>query len=244
MSKKFFVGAMLLSLGASAFDAHADMMAPVFSYSISSGGLTVNGSASDFGSVRQLAPTEWFFQGNTNALAGTSLSWAYLVDPDPFITGTFSVTNETASAREYVINFSLPISPSIEASTMSGQVAGTLTDANGSGSALLTSIAGGNVYTALADELFVYSLMSGANHWVSNPFGTTSFSGGSFGQGTTLAGPLVNDTIGIRFAFTLSAGDSASFSSIFVVNPVPAPGVFALAVVTGLIGYGRRRRSS
>ena len=102
------------------------------------------------------------------------MSWSYLVDPDPFITGTFSLTNDTLLAKSYVVDFSLPISPAIAQSTVSGQMAGTLTDSNGSGSASMTSTSGGAVYTALADEMFVQSLMSNANQTVSSAFGTTS----------------------------------------------------------------------
>lgn len=244
MSNKLFVGASFLSLSVCAFDAGAAETHPNFSFSLTSAGTTVGGSAGTLGTVSQFAATEWFFQGTTNALTGTTLSWAYLVDPDPFITGTFSVANETSIARDYIIDFVLPISPSISASTISGQVAGTLTDSNGTGFASLTSTAGGAVYTALADDLFVQSLMPSANHTVTNPFGTISFSGGSFGQPNAIAGPSVNSTIGIRFAFTLSAGDSAAFSSIFVVTPVPAPGALALGLMSVVLGKRRRRRSS
>ena len=171
------------------------------------------------------------------------MSWSYLVDPDPFITGTFSLSNDTLFAKAYVIDFSLPISPAIAQSTVSGQMSGTLTDSNGSGSASMTSTSGGAVYTALADEMFVQSLMSNANQTVSSAFGTTSFSGGSFGQGTPLAGPAINSTIGIRFSFTLSAGDSVSFSSIFVANSVPTPGALAMGLLSGLVARRGRRRA-
>jgi hypothetical protein len=172
------------------------------------------------------------------------MSWSYLVDPDPFITGTFSLTNETAFGKSYVVDFSLPISPAIAQSTVSGQMSGTLTDSNGSGSASMTSTNGGAVYTALADEMFVQSLMSNANQTVSSAFGTTSFSGGSFGQGLPpLTGPAINSTIGIRFSFTLSAGDSVSFSSIFVANPVPTPGALAMGLLSGFVARRGRRRA-
>jgi MYXO-CTERM domain-containing protein len=51
----------------------------------------------------------------------------------------------------------------------------------------------------------------------------------------------VTTNIAIRLAFTITAGDSASFTSLFVVVPAPA-GAFAMLGLVGLAG-GRRRRS-
>lgn len=234
---------IFLSIGAAATEAQAGTIPPSFSFRVSTDGLASGGNACDFGSVTQTAATEWFFYGDYSTPTGTTMSWAYLVDPDPFITGTLSLTNETALSQSYVVDFSLAISPAIIQSIISGQIAGTLTDANGSGSASLTSTGGGAIYTALADDLFVHSLMTNASQSVASPFGTTSFSGGSFGQGAPLAGPSINSTIGIRFAFTLSAGDSVSFSSIFVANPVPTPGVLAMSLLAGAVARRGRRRS-
>ena len=244
MKTTFNISCALLSLGAVAFDSRADVTHPTFEFRVFESGLASGGEACNFGSVTQISATEWFFQGLHANTTGTSMSWAYLVDPDPFITGTFSLTNETLLAKAYVVDFSLPISPAIAQSTVSGQMSGTLTDSNGSGSASMTSTNGGAVYTALADGMFVQSLMSNANQTVSSPFGTTSFSGGSFGQGLPpLAGPAINSTIGIRYSFTLSAGDSVSFSSIFVANPVPTPTALVMGLFSGLAARRGRRRS-
>ncbi len=230
-----------LSLACVVVDATAGVIAPNFQFSLQSGGTAVSGSAGDFGSTTNTGPTEWFFHGSCSAMTGTTMSWAYLVDPDPFITGSLSIQNETGIAKSYIIDFVLSISPPMVATLISGQVSGSLTDGNGSGAALLTSTAGGAVYTALADGLFAQALMVNASQSVSTQFGTTSFSGGSFGQPVAIAGPAMNNTIGIRYAFTLSAGDSVSFSSIFVAN-VPAPGVVALGCIAGLFAHGGRRR--
>jgi hypothetical protein len=40
--------------------------------------------------------------------------------------------------------------------------------------------------------------------------------------------PAALSTIGIRLDFTLTPGDSASFTSVFVVQPVPEPASIAL----------------
>jgi len=225
-----------------AASASAGVGHPAFSFRVSTDGVAGSGLASDFGGVQQTGANEWLFSGAYLASPGTSLSWTYLVDPDPFVTGTFTMTNETSSARDYVVDFSLPIAPALSASLLSGQVAGTLTDANGSGSALLTSVGGGFVYSALADEAFVQGLMANATHQVSTANGTSSFSGGSFGFPTPVAGPAINKSIGIRFVFSLSAGDSVSFSSVFVANPVPGPAT--LVVAAAFAAIRRRRRST
>jgi uncharacterized protein (TIGR03382 family) len=44
----------------------------------------------------------------------------------------------------------------------------------------------------------------------------------------------------MQFRFSLTAGDSASFTSIFVVEAIPAPGALALMGLAGL--RSRRRR--
>lgn len=234
------VGASLLC-AATALGAVSE---PPFAFLLSSEGVAGGGSASDHGSVVQVAPTEWLFQGSYLGNSGTTLSWTYLVDPDPFITGTFTVTNQTNAAINYLLDFSLSISPPLTASLLSGQVAGTLTDSNGSGSALMTSINGGSVYSALADESVVQTLMANASQQVTSANGTNSFSGGSFGFPTPVSGPAINSTIGIRFAFSLSAGDSVSFSSVFVANPIPAPAAIFMCGFLGLESRKRVRRGS
>jgi uncharacterized protein (TIGR03382 family) len=41
----------------------------------------------------------------------------------------------------------------------------------------------------------------------------------------------------------LSAGDSVSFSSIFVANPVPTPGALAMGLLSGFVARRGRRRA-
>jgi len=231
--------AMVAMLSFVASTARGSVSHPPFLFTVSTDGVAGGGNVANFGTVTQVAPTEWLFQGSYHGAPNTSLSWIYLVDPDPFVTGTFSLTNETTVSRDYVLDFSLDISPAMTESSLAGQIFGTITDANGSGSALMTAINGGFVYSALADELFVQGLMQNASHQVTSVGGSTSFSGGSFGFPVPVSGPAINSSIGIRFAFSLSAGDSVSFSSVFVANPIPAP---AAIVMGGLLGVGSRKR--
>ena len=51
----------------------------------------------------------------------------------------------------------------------------------------------------------------------------------------------VDTSIGIRLSFDLTPGDSASFTAIFEVQPIPGPGALPL-LVFGLLRGRRRRR--
>lgn len=62
----------------------------------------------------------------------------------------------------------------------------------------------------------------------------------------SLPGPGVTSDIGITLKFTLTPGDSASFTGVFVVNPVPEPASMMLATCGFAIVLGaswQRRRS-
>ncbi len=243
MTKLVFSFVAATALATPALADLVDAQAPGFSFTISTlGNSGAANSAADFGSVTQVNAHEWFFNGSTSRPGVGNLSWAYLVDPDPFITGSLNLTNTTGASHDYIIDFTLSIDPVLLAgSHIAGSFAGTLTDGNGNGSASMTSI--GPVYRALGDGLSIQGLMNNASQSVSNPWGTTSFSGGQFGYPIgSLSGPAIQNTIGIRYSFTLSDGDSISFSSMFIANPIPAPGALALAVIVGAVGGRRRRR--
>ena len=171
----------------------------------------------------------------------STLTWHMMVDPDPFVQGTFTVSNDSSATREYVVDFILPISPAIpDMSYIAGSVSGTITDSNGDGMATKASTGGGSIYNAFIDGTSVRTLLTGASYGVSSAFGSTSFGPASFGYPIgSLTGPGASSSIALQFRFSLSAGDTASFSSVFVVNPVPAPGALALLAVAGAC---RRRR--
>jgi hypothetical protein len=147
----------------------------------------------------------------------------YVVTNNSLVTTTFLITaNEIA-------NISGP-------TLMTGSVQGTVTDLNGDG-AFVGVPASGFMYTALID-----GVSAGAGMQLMNaPFAAGQFLSGTGGPEFSgiVVGPQVNATIGIMLEFTLSPGDSASFTSIFTV--IPGPGV--LAGMAGLVALGRRRRA-
>ena len=199
------VGAVLLSTA-----AHAGLnFGPGFEVTFSGGNETMSGQASSLGSMTYLG-NNIYHTGGFAAVSAGYLEWDALIDPDPFINGTFSITNTASSTQTFTVNFTLDSSVQFAQSLMNGAFAGTLNDANGDGSASIGRVAGSaGFYSAFIDGNLVRSLGSSA--------------------------------IGMQFRFTLSAGDSVSFSSLFNVVDVPAPGAMALLGAAGLVSSRRRR---
>lgn len=224
--------------------AQAGVAEPDFRIGFADGFNSFMGPAEKWGSFTQIGPTVWRATGSMySSPTSSTLTWHMMVDPDPFVQGTFTVSNDSNETREYTIDFVLPISPAIpDASFIAGSVSGTVTDSNGNGSALMSSIGGGSVYNAFIDGAPVRTLMGNSAVGVSTAFGTTSFGAESFGYPIgSVQGPGASTSIALQFRFSLSAGDTASFSSIFIVNPVPAPGAIALLAVAGACNRRRRR---
>jgi len=156
------------------------------------------------------------------------------------VTLNFVVTNTGAVENEYTFNaFSAPFSLAGPL-TMSGSITGTVTDLNGNTATVNPSAQGAFIYTALIGGVAQKSLMDtgfGAGQFLSGNGGPVEF----FNENTNV-GSVNNQQLQIQIKFKLSAGDTASFTSIFTV--VPAPG--ALVAMAGLIGSGamfRRRRA-
>lgn len=179
---------------------------------------------------------------------GYTVSWGLLVNPDPFIVGNLVVTNTSNSTQTFFLDVSLPINVALASSLVGGSITGTVTDLNGDGATVAAVGANDAIYRAYTDVAPDFSTGNLAGSLL---VGSSATAGAFLSQAIgpdTFGGPIpaqpygaVNTNIAIRLAFTLTAGDSASFTSLFVV--VPAPGVLAVAGA-GLLAGRRRRRSA
>ena len=192
--------------------------------------------------------------GDTFVCSGSNLvlgditlnSWNMTFDNDPVVSGITAVTNNNLiSSQQFTLVFTLPTGP-IGPSTLSGgSLQGGVTDNTGDGATLSTAGAGTAFYKGLIDgasnparTLYPDFATYSAGAFLSNNVPNVAF-------GTpipSLPSPAVVGNIGIMLDFILTPGDSASFTSNFVVV-VPEPST-ALTVGLGLVGLaiaGRRR---
>jgi hypothetical protein len=217
---------------------------PVLSMSITSSDYgTVAFNPSEFGDDWQNANGTFGFAGSTQADDHWALGWSMLVNPDPFVIANYVVTNNSATTQTFTLEVLLPYTE-MGPFCKGGSVTGSVTDLNGDG-ATVSSLLGGSIYSAIIDNNVVMTLLDGAST-TTGPFLSGTIGPASFGDPIPSMQyiPDITTNIGINLTFTLTAGDSASFTSIFVVEPgcIPAPGALAMLAVAGLMG-GRRRRS-
>jgi hypothetical protein len=174
---------------------------------------------------------------------GFNVSFNTVLDPDPFISSSFTIQNMSGLTQNFTVTTTLPIFPALSApTTMTGSVSGTvgdgdgLFDPNGFGATVTTQANGRPYYEAMIDGGGVRSLYT-APQFNTAPLGlTNTIPTQNF---INEVGPAALFTIGIRNAFTLTSSDNAAFTSTFLV--VPAPMGVAVAGLAGLVGLRRRR---
>lgn len=202
------------------------------------------------------ACTTWSGTSGTTGTTWTDIgmngtSWTATVNtlsvsPDPYVTNDFTITNTTASTQTYAMSTTLGVAPLTPSTLTKGSVGYTLTQNSGSATATLSAPSGGAIYTALIDGNDFHSLFN-APYSVSASNGGSASNTASFGGSSTTPtypGPAVNSSIGINMNFTLTPGDSVSFTSRFEVVPVPLPttlGLFGSGLI-GMVGIARRNR--
>lgn len=165
-----------------------------------------------------------------------TLSWDINVNPDPFVSGNIVITNTSAFTQEFDLTIILGSSDQFDATKMTGSVSGGMTaDADGG---TLSSLQGSPVWSALIDGAPTVSFFDDPFSVSADPFNSANVGVGNFSD---LDGPGLQDTIAIRLAFSLTAGEQASFTSNFFVTNAPAPAGLAMLAVGGLIGRRRRR---
>jgi len=162
-----------------------------------------------------------------------------------FVTNNLVMTNNTGATQTIVMTTMIPVAPGIlPSSLMGGSASGTLT-ATGAGGSMSNVNGADSMYRAMIDGLFVGGVADLHNFDSSVSvvgFGSESTGFEDFGTPIPSApGPGVNSSIGITIQFDLTDGDSASWTSVFAVNQVPAPGAGAVFALAGVFGIRRRR---
>lgn len=178
------------------------------------------------------------FEGGGTVTGQYAVNWDLLMNPDPFIDGSVTITNLSNFAQNFTVNLSVPVTPAFSNGLMSGSINATVFDANNSGAATLqpqtTNIYFGRIDDANALSLFAQSLTCS---------GSAGCSISSSDAQTSIPVGGVNTKIGTRLVFNLSANDKVTFSTHFEVMPVPVPASAWLmgSAILGLFGISRRK---
>jgi hypothetical protein len=173
-------------------------------------------------------------------------SWDLTFDNDPVVTGPVVVTNLGAVTQQFTFLFTLPTGPIGPSTLIGGSVQGGMTDGTGDGVTVSTA-AGSALYSALIDGGTVQTLYADPQSFSAGQFLSGNIPNQAFGTPIpSLGGPPVAANIGIKIDFVLTPGDSASFTTNFVVVPIPEPATAALfgLGLGGLAAAGRKRRSA
>ena len=195
--------------------------------------------------------TGWNYNGDLPGPSGLwNLHWDCVFNNDvggvatgagAFVTANIVVTNNDVFTQNFNLLMTLPVLRVISpAPKERGSNGGTVTDLTGD-SATVSAPAGSRIYTPRIDgaDEFPGFLMVAPFSTTAGFFNSVNFAA-DFGIPVTVQSTQVVDTsIAIRLNFDLTAGDSASFTSIFEVIPIPGPGGIAILAALGLM---RRRR--
>jgi hypothetical protein len=188
----------------------------------------------------------WGVNDGTNNWGGATLSWHNVgINYDPYMSASVNVVNNTAFTQTYTLIFTMPIgSPILGGLLVGGSVGATFTDSNNSGigSALSTAGPGTAMYYGRIDNVDVLPLLPDVTTLgVLFPGGSNSTNTSAGLPGPTISEPgNANTSIGIKHEFTLTPGDSAGFTSFFIVE-APEPASLSLLAMGALVAVRRRR---
>ena len=210
--------------------------------------ITINGSALDLNDLGCVSSGDGIVSCEGTSLTGSGYelsSWSFEFDPDPTLSGSFTLTNLSKSTLGFTVSASLsilPVGPSLSATGSVG--AGTLTDLNANGATVTDS--GLSIYTTEIDGVSVHTLLDRPQSYTApaDPLGAPSsvtIPMESFGP--DLLAQAASSSITASFAFMLTAGDSVSFPFSFDVEPVPEPATLLLlgGGIAGLALSGRTK---
>ncbi len=188
------------------------------------------------------AESAWSVYYNLNAANSITTVDGAQTGASSWVNGSVAITNQTSSEVAYSISLTIPTDV-VDAmwGQFHGSTSGTLIT-SGAGyihtndaSPLWTgTTAGASIATLFDAPISVSRATSGATTLGSRSFGTPSL----------VSVPEFGAAMVMIFNFSLSAGDTASFTTGLngVGFAVPAPGALALLGAAGAIGNRRRRR--
>lgn len=189
--------------------------------------ITVSGAMLEAGSssVRENADGSVTFYDGSMATDTWMWWWDEItIKEDPVVSFAQTFTNLSGSAADFVFDTSLVTGPIGPSSLIGGSTSVSVSDADNSAGATLESSAGHPGYAGTLDGSTGLTLLDPFS--LTAPVGGTNATSGSDGlspSGPTINAPAVASSIGIEHRFSLTAHDTATFNSTFVVEPIPEP---------------------
>ncbi len=201
--------------------------------------------------------TGWQYTGN---LAGPqnewSLQWNCVFNNDvggvatgggSFVTANIVVTNnDQFNVQNFSLLMTLPVGRALVTPLERGSIVGTVTDLT-LDDATVSAPVGGRIYTPFIDGVAEAPGFLMADPFTANaggPLFTSTVGPQDFGVPAPVAAnaAAANTSISILLDFDLTGGDSAQFTAIFEVLPIPGPGGLPVLAALGFLAGRRRRR--
>lgn len=215
-----------------------------------------------FGSYNDipLSDVTWTGWNYTGVLAGLNnewtLQWNCVFNNDvggvatgggSFVTANIVVTNnDQFNTQNFSLLMTLPVNRALLTPLERGSIVGTVTDLT-LDDATVFAPSGGQIYTPLIDgvaEAPGLLMVDPFSQSAGGVLNTSTVGPADFGVPTPVLAnaAAVNSTISIILDFDLTGGDSAQFTAIFEVLPIPGPGGLPVLAALGLLAGRRRRR--
>ncbi|MGE0486268.1 MAG: hypothetical protein AB7Q81_19115 [Gammaproteobacteria bacterium] len=246
------IAAVAVAIAAACPAVHAGpIAAPDFAIAVAGegGGATFTGLAFD-----HLGGNLWHTAaGGSDADTTWSTAWDLVIDPDPVISGTFSITNVLATPQPFTILLNLGLGGALLGPLVQqGALVASLVDGAGDGASVSAvdwgGIVNGSLFGGLLDgseSLDLTALPLAASCGAGDC--PLALGGGAIDSGEQVyTGAVPATAMGIRLSFILSAGDTLAVSTSYRIEPgmpmdmaVPEPR--SLALLLSAVAALRRR---